>query len=111
MNRRERIVLEKIAREIDVIEKLLYGYTEEKFQSDDRTQRAVAMTFINIGELVKVLPMEIRIEYKDVKWKAIAGMRDIVAHQYQTLKMKDIWVTTQNDIPILKEQLNRILSK
>ncbi len=57
---------------------------------------------INIGELVKVLSMNFRSRYTDISWKSIAGMRDIVAHKYQSLRMEDIWITIQDDIPVLK---------
>jgi uncharacterized protein with HEPN domain len=45
-------------------------------------------------------------KYKHIPWRAIAGMRDITVHKYQTLKMGDVWVTLINDIPKLKKQLN-----
>jgi uncharacterized protein with HEPN domain len=111
MNKKDWIALNKIVKEIDVIEELLVGYSNERFLMDDRTQRAIAMTLINIGELVKVLSMDLRTEYSEVSWKAVAGMRDIVAHKYQSLRMEDIWITIQNDIPVLKEQLNGIIDK
>ncbi len=38
-------------------------------------------------------------------------MRDITAHKYQTLKMGDVWVTLEGDIPNLKMQLNNVLKK
>jgi len=41
--------------------------------------------------------------------KAIAGMRDITAHKYQTLKMGDVWITLEDDIPKLKTLLNEVL--
>jgi uncharacterized protein with HEPN domain len=109
MDRKEGVALRKILDEIDVIEKLVYDFDKERFLTDDRTQRAVAMTLINIGELVKILSLEFRKKHSIVAWRAIAGMRDIVAHKYQSLKMNDIWVTIQSDIPKLKEQLNRII--
>lgn len=109
MDRKERIAITKIVSEISVIEKLLEDFTKDDFMADDRTQRAVAMTLINIRELVKVLSIEFRNENKIVSWRAIAGMRDIVAHKYQSLRMEDIWVTIQKDIPELKKQLNDII--
>lgn len=109
MNRKERIALEKIVSEIMVVEKLVRNYTKEKFLSEDKIQRAIAMTLINIGELVKVWSIEFRNKHKLVSWRAIAGMRDIVAHKYQSLRMEDIWITIQKDIPVLKEQINRIV--
>jgi len=67
------------------------------------------MTIINIGELSKSLTEDFRNDYSNVSWKSIAGMRDITAHKYQTLKMGDVWMTIVNDIPILKARLHDIL--
>jgi uncharacterized protein with HEPN domain len=71
--------------------------------------RACAMTLINIGELVKNLTEEVRLANKDIPWKAIAGMRDITAHKYQTLNMGDVWVTIVDEIPKVKEKIINII--
>ncbi|MDF2546317.1 MAG: Nucleotidyltransferase [Anaerosolibacter sp.] len=44
-----------------------------------------------------------------VPWRAIAGMRDITAHKYQTLKMGDVWITLVEDIPNVRIQLEDML--
>lgn len=67
------------------------------------------MTLINIGELVKNITDEFKETFIHIPWKGIAGMRDITAHKYQTLKMGDLWVTLEKDIPNLKIELVKIL--
>ena len=71
--------------------------------------RAVGMTVINIGELVKNLSDETRLAYPHIPWKSIAGFRDVAAHKYQTLRMEDVYETVVTDFPALKEQIERIL--
>jgi uncharacterized protein with HEPN domain len=110
MNNKERIILIKVISEIEVIEKMVLGYTDASFFADEKTQRAVSMTLINIGELVKSLSAEFRSLNSGLPWRAITGLRDIVAHKYQTLKMGDIWLTCSSDIPQLKEKISDILS-
>ena len=68
MDRKEKVVLQKLVSEIRVIDKLLDGYSKKEFLDDDRTQRAVAMTLINIGELVKVLSIDFRKKHNIVSW-------------------------------------------
>ncbi|MCL2403903.1 MAG: DUF86 domain-containing protein [Coriobacteriia bacterium] len=41
----------------------------------------------------------------------MAGLRDVTAHKYQTLKMEDIWVTATTDVPRLHQQLQDIISE
>ena len=86
MNGRDRQICEKILSEIGVARDLLRGISEEDFLRDERTVRAVCMTLINIGELVKNLTSEWKDAHREIPWRAIAGMRDITAHKYQTLR-------------------------
>ncbi len=79
------------------------------FWDDEKLKRAVSMTVINIGELIKNITDETRQEYKYVPWKAIAGMRDIAAHKYQTLRMEDVYHTVQKDFPDLRKMISEIL--
>lgn len=111
MNNRDYRIIIKILDEIEVIDFLIQKYDIEKFLQDERTKRAVAMTLINIGELVKNLTEEFKSSYNDIPWKAIAGMRDITAHKYQTLSMGDVWVTVTNEIPKLKIKLESIIAQ
>ena len=69
------------------------------------------MTVINIGELVKILSDDYRSSNNHVPWKLIAGFRDIAAHKYGSLRMKDVYTTVMDDFPILKENINEILLK
>lgn len=110
MDNRDLQILKKILLEIDVIEELIQGYNLDTFINDERTKRATCMTLINIGELVKNLTDECRTTYRNVPWRGIAGMRDITAHKYQTLKMGDVWTTLQKDIPVFKAQLTEIIN-
>jgi len=105
MNSRDVQIINKILEEIKVIEDIIAGFDLEKFQADERTKRASCMTLINIGELSKSLTDTFKTQYDSISWKAIAGMRDVTAHKYQTLKMSDVWVTLTDDLPKLKMQL------
>ncbi len=109
MNRRDKIVIEKIISEIDVADELLQGISLEDFMSDERTKRAVCMTVINIGELVKVITKETRENYDQIAWREAAGFRDIAAHKYQTLNMDDVYTTVKQDFPEFRQQLNEML--
>ena len=111
MNNRNFQIIKKILSEIGVIEEIVEGYNLERFLADEKTKRAACMTLINIGELVKNLTDVFKETYNNIPWRGIAGMRDITAHKYQALKMGDVWFTIDNEIPILKEQLNQIIKQ
>lgn len=111
MNGRDRQIFEKILSEIGVARDLLRGISEEDFLRDERTVRAVCMTLINIGELVKNLTSEWKDAHREIPWRAIAGMRDITAHKYQTLRKEDVYRTCAEDIPEFEKQLSRLMEE
>jgi uncharacterized protein with HEPN domain len=109
MDRRDSAVLRKIAEETVVIQDLIFGFDIDAFIKDEKTKRAVCITLINIGELVKLLTDDMKGRNPDIPWRSITGLRDVTAHGYQTLRMEDIWETVTQDIPRLREQI-RLLS-
>ena len=109
MRRRDRIIFEKIISETDICTQMIAMVPLDDFLADEKLKRACAMTVINIGELVKNITDETRIKYNHIPWKAIAGMRDIAAHAYQTLRMEDVYNTIITDLPELKRNLANIL--
>ena len=111
MNGRDLQICEKILSEIGVARDLLRGISEEDFLRDERTVRAVCMTLINIGELVKNLTSEWKDAHREIPWRAIAGMRDITAHKYQTLRKEDVYRTCAEDIPEFEKQLSRLMEE
>ena len=110
MQHRDKIALEKIIEAIEVGLKVFNDISLEKFLNDDKMKLAMAMTVIRVGELVKTLTPKFREKNPQVEWKAIAGFRDIAAHKYDTLRMRDVYVTIKNELPELKQQLEKILA-
>lgn len=109
MQRRDKIILEKVVKEIDIALELAEGMSLDAFLADERTKRAASMTLINIGELVKHITEETRLANAHMAWKDAAGMRDMAAHKYQTLRMEDVYNTIAIDLPLLKEQVGELL--
>ena len=81
MNTRDRQICNKILSEIAVARDLMQDVSLENFQTDERTARAVSMTLINIGELVKTITQDLKDAHREIPWRAIAGMRDVTAHK------------------------------
>lgn len=111
MKRRDEVILKKVLSEISVAETMMAGRTLPDFLADEMLKRAVCMTVINIGELVKNLSDECRAENRSIPWKAIAGFRDITAHKYQTLKMEDVYQTVAEDFPALSGSIRLLIEK
>ena len=110
MNHRDYTILHKICSELDIAKEMLGDATLEQFEGDEKTKRAVCMTVINVGELVKNITEQTRLKYKQIPWKYATGFRDIAAHKYQTLRMGDVYSTVVIDFPALRQQIAEIFS-
>lgn len=111
MNRRDTQICEKILSEIALARELLGDISLEQFLTDERTARAVSMTLINIGELVKNITQDLKDAHREIPWRAIAGMRDVTAHKYQMLRKEDVYSTCTQDLPAFEKQVLKLLSE
>lgn len=56
--------------------------TKENFLVDETLKRAVVRSLEIIGEASKQIPVDIKIKWKSINWKNMAGMRDRLIHDY-----------------------------
>ena len=93
------IFLEDILESAKRIEEYTQSFTKEKLLEDQKVQDAVIRRFEIIGEAVKKLPPGLKKNNKEIKWKEIAGIRDILIHEYFGVNMNRVWKTIEKDIP------------
>lgn len=110
MKKDPAIFLHHILESIELIEKYLEGITEEQFHKSTEKQDLVVRRLEIIGEAAKNLPLEFRQKYPEIPWKDMAGMRDIIAHQYFGINFNRVWDTVKNLLPPLKEQIKNLIS-
>jgi uncharacterized protein with HEPN domain len=62
-----------------------------------------------IGEAVYMLTKEFRNAHQEVPWAQIERMRHVLVHGYYTINADDLWATIEEDIPTLKQQIEKLL--
>ena len=100
----------------DILEYIDYV---EKFSSDDaydhhsyidkKTEFAIIRCFEVIGEATKRIDDDFKTKYPKVPWKKMAGFRDVLIHDYESLIPEMIAKTVSEDLPKLKQQLLKII--
>jgi uncharacterized protein with HEPN domain len=103
-------LIKKIIAECKDIIRYTDHIDEEIFLGNDIYQKATAMSPLNIGEHANSLTREIWDDYQEIEWRKIVGLRNIVAHGYGELKMKLIWNLSKNDVPLLLNQFENLIS-
>lgn len=109
--KKPEIFLKHILECIEEIEKYTKKVSRERFLQTTQLQDAVVRRLEIIGEAVKNLPTAFRDKYSEVAWKKIAGLRDILIHQYFGVDLNLVWKMVKRNLPGLKKKILKILDE
>lgn len=104
MNREATKAVDAAQRLVDACDVLaeLVATGYDTYVTDVRTQWAVEMGLIRLGEEVSRIPESIRSRFPGQPWRIIIDLRNIAAHQYDSLTTRRVWDTLLHDIPALR---------
>ena len=100
----ERVYINQMLEGVSKIEAFVSGLTQDEFEKDTKTQSAVILQLMFIGEISKKIGDETKRSI-DLPWKDIAGFGDMAIHNYFEVDLGIVWNTMQTDLPTLKKEL------
>ena len=104
-----RFRVRDILAAVRAIERYTEGMTFEEFTADARTIDAVVRNLMTIGESTRWIPEPIKDAHREVPWRTLRGVRNVVAHEYFGVDSEILWETVRADLPPLAPRLEAIL--
>ena len=87
---------------VDSCEKILRytrGMEHSDFIADHMVQDAVLRNFEIIGEAAKHVPDDFRAGHPEINWRGMAGLRDILIHEYFGIDLVNVWNISKASLP------------
>ena len=103
--------LQDLLDAVEKIQNFIKDIDFEGFRKDDKTKFAVIRGLEIIGEATKHISEEVRIKYPEVPWKEMAGMRDILAHDYFGVDEETVWLTAKEKLTQIKPTIEKMLAE
>ena len=105
-----RDYLHDMLQEISNIREFVLNMNKEQFLADKKSLYAVLKSIENLGEAAKQIPPDIRNQYREIQWRDVAGMRDIVSHEYFGVDAEAVWLTVIHDLEPLRKAVSQMLN-
>ena len=83
----------------------------EAFFADTRTQDAVLRNLQTLAESTQRLSGDLKLNYPEVDWRGINGVRNILVHNYLGINLVRIWEIVERDLQVLKDQIEILLTR
>jgi uncharacterized protein with HEPN domain len=87
------------------------GMTLEQFAADIRTQKAVLMNLVIIGEAAKFTPGRVVKQHPAVGWEDMRELRNFVVHVYFRVEARLVWETVHRELPAVVRRLEGVLAE
>lgn len=108
MSKDPRVYLAHIMECIQKIERFSQD-GKERFLEDELICYAVLWNFEVIGEAAKRLDDSYRSSHPEIPWRSIAGLRDVLIHQYEGIHLEKVWAIVEKDLSGLKQSIAALL--
>ena len=106
----DRVYLRHILDAVEAIAEYTVG-GEQVFLENRLVRDGVVRNLEIIGEAVKNLSPGLRADNPEIPWTQIAGLRDVLIHQYFGVDSKIVWLVVKNRLPALREHIKMLLDR
>ena len=107
LDERQAGLLTDVLNSARLIRSYLAGVSRESFFGDAEKQDAVLRRFEIIGEAASRPAPDTQAQFPSLPFRAMRGMRNIIAHDYGEVDLELVWKTATADLPVLIETLQR----
>lgn len=107
--RPEKLYLTDIVEAAQAIARFIMGENYYEFEQNEMMNSAVLQKLTVIGEAASRLPKEFTSRFPEIPWVDIIGFRNIAVHEYFAIRWDIAWVAASEEVPVLKEQVEKIL--
>ncbi|WPD24862.1 MAG: HepT-like ribonuclease domain-containing protein [Candidatus Electrothrix scaldis] len=104
------VCIEDAVTACELIVQFTLSMGEAEYTADLKTQSAVERQFEIIGEaLNRIKKIDASLLDRVDNWREIIGFRNVIAHGYDVIENEIVWNSVKEDIPVLLDQLQRLL--
>jgi uncharacterized protein with HEPN domain len=107
---RNRESLVDIITAIQLIFQYTQGIDAQSLSRNLEKQDAILRRITIIGEATKRLSKEFRQQHSSIPWKEIAGMRDVITHDYDEVDLDEVWKVVEENLPQLLSYIEPLVS-
>jgi uncharacterized protein with HEPN domain len=105
LSERLQHILDAVAR----IEALTAGRTFEDYMADWVVRDAVERNLERASEASRHIPAEIKARHGHIAWRSVAGLGNILRHDYPQVKDPRVWRIVTTDLPPLKAAIEAMM--
>ncbi len=108
MSRRRDVAdyLADILQAIDDVAEFTDGMDFAEFSGDKKTVNAVIRSLEVLGEATKHIPEAFRKRHPEIPWSKMAGMRDVLIHDYMGVDCMTVWKVVKERLPEIRPLLS-----